>query len=77
VNSVNAAAQALTGNPEEYVNREEIEIAWAMKAFQYAETHMKIIQSVDAKDLRLTKYVCTCGVLSHMYVMCIHQTICM
>nr|XP_054765427.1 protein PBDC1-like [Lytechinus pictus] len=37
-------------------NREDVEIAWAMKAYHHAETYFNLVSSVDSTVLKLTKH---------------------
>ncbi|XP_075766944.1 protein PBDC1 isoform X2 [Pelodiscus sinensis] len=50
-----AAAQALSLPAEAYGNDPNIEMIWAMKAYQHAEVYFNLISSVDPKFLKLTK----------------------
>ncbi|XP_078284921.1 protein PBDC1 [Rhinoraja longicauda] len=49
------AAQALSQPADAYGNDENLEMMWAMKAYQHAEIYFNLISSVDARYLRLTK----------------------
>ncbi|GFR60899.1 polysaccharide biosynthesis domain containing 1 [Elysia marginata] len=40
---------------EDYGNRADIELQWAMKAMDHAQVHYNLISSVDASRLSLTK----------------------
>ena len=42
-------------NAENYINRPEIEIAWADKAFKFAEAHEKLLHTVDFSKVAMTK----------------------
>ncbi|XP_039378519.1 protein PBDC1 isoform X1 [Mauremys reevesii] len=50
-----AAAHALSLPAEAYGNDPNIEMIWAMKAYQHAEVYFNLISSVDPKFLKLTK----------------------
>ncbi|XP_028661796.1 protein PBDC1 [Erpetoichthys calabaricus] len=50
-----SAAHALSLPAEAYGNDPQLEMMWAMKAFQHAEIYFNLISSVDPKFLRLTK----------------------
>ncbi|XP_067168489.1 protein PBDC1 [Apteryx mantelli] len=50
-----AAARALSLPAEAYGNDPNIEMIWAMKAYQHAEVYFNLISSVDPKFLNLTK----------------------
>nr|CAG4650603.1 EOG090X0HAI [Sida crystallina] len=50
------AAASVLGRPaEEFVNDENIEQLWAIKAFEHAEVYFNLLSSIDPKILRLTK----------------------
>lgn len=55
VGQVRAAAQALTGRAEDYINDSSLELAWAEMAFRHSETYFKLISAIDASKLRLTR----------------------
>ncbi|KAI0213936.1 Protein PBDC1 [Lamellibrachia satsuma] len=51
-----AAVSAMLHAPAENLgNDPNIEMHWAMKAYQHAETYFSLITSVDTRELRLTK----------------------
>ncbi|KAL4609293.1 protein PBDC1 [Arapaima gigas] len=50
-----AAAHALSLPAEAYGNDPQLEMMWAMKAYQHAEIYFNLISSVDPKFLKLTK----------------------
>ncbi|XP_038022883.1 protein PBDC1 [Anas acuta] len=50
-----AAAHALTLPAEAYGNDPNVELMWAMRAYQHAEVYFNLISSVDPKFLKLTK----------------------
>eukprot|EP00047_Mylnosiga_fluctuans_P003033 m.227102 g.227102 ORF g.227102 m.227102 type:complete len:166 (+) comp11533_c0_seq1:3-500(+) len=54
--SMHAAAAALSGNAEDYVNDATIEMAWAEKAFNHAEVYFKLISQIDSRNLKLTRF---------------------
>ncbi|XP_006625522.1 protein PBDC1 [Lepisosteus oculatus] len=57
-----AAAHALSLPAEAYGNDPQLEMMWAMKAYQHAEIYFNLISSVDPKFLKLTKVddkICT------------------
>uniref|UniRef100_A0A4W3IJL1 Polysaccharide biosynthesis domain-containing protein n=1 Tax=Callorhinchus milii TaxID=7868 RepID=A0A4W3IJL1_CALMI len=49
------AAAALSHSAESYGNDPELEMMWAMKAYQHAEIYFNLISSVDPRFLKLTK----------------------
>ncbi|XP_050396470.1 protein PBDC1 [Patella vulgata] len=51
VQAVGASLQS----PEDLGNREDVELQWAIKASNHAETYFNLITSVDPSVLRLTK----------------------
>ncbi|KAI1904967.1 hypothetical protein AGOR_G00011120 [Albula goreensis] len=55
VEGASAAAHALSLPAEEYGNNPQLEVMWAMKAYQHAEIYFNLISSVDPKFLKLTK----------------------
>ncbi|XP_030057840.1 protein PBDC1 [Microcaecilia unicolor] len=50
-----AAAQALSLPADLYGNDPNIEMIWAMKAYQHAEVYFNLISSVEPRLLKLTK----------------------
>lgn len=50
-----AAAHALSLPAEAYGNDPQVELMWAMKAYNHAEVYFNLISSVDPKFLKLTK----------------------
>ncbi|TSM12545.1 Adhesion G protein-coupled receptor F5 [Bagarius yarrelli] len=50
-----AAAHALSLPAEAYGNDAQLEVMWAMKAYNHAEVYFNLISSVDPKFLKLTK----------------------
>ncbi|XP_028273919.1 protein PBDC1 [Parambassis ranga] len=50
-----AAAHALSLPAEAYGNDPQLEVMWAMKAYNHAEVYFNLISSVDPKFLKLTK----------------------
>ncbi|XP_072918082.1 protein PBDC1 isoform X1 [Hemitrygon akajei] len=50
-----SAAQALSLPADAYGNDANVEMMWAMKAYQHAEIYFNLISSVDPRYLRLTK----------------------
>ncbi|XP_068609189.1 protein PBDC1 [Brachionichthys hirsutus] len=50
-----AAAHALSLPAEAYENDSQVEVLWAMKAYNHAEVYFNLISSVDPKFLKLTK----------------------
>ncbi|KAF7700878.1 protein PBDC1 [Silurus meridionalis] len=50
-----AAAHALSLPAEAYGNDAQLEVMWAMKAYNHAEVYFNLISSVDPKYLKLTK----------------------
>lgn len=42
-------------DPETAENNPDIEKQWAVKAFDHAETYMRLLSAVDSTRLRLTK----------------------
>ncbi|KAG9263375.1 protein PBDC1 [Astyanax mexicanus] len=50
-----AAAHALSLPAEAYSNDAQLEVMWAMKAYNHAEVYFNLISSVDPKFLKLTK----------------------
>ncbi|KAJ8286776.1 hypothetical protein GJAV_G00043170 [Gymnothorax javanicus] len=55
IEGVTAAAHALSVPAEGYGNDPQLEVIWAMKAYQHAEIYFNLISSVDPKFLKLTK----------------------
>ncbi|XP_066570587.1 protein PBDC1 isoform X2 [Amia ocellicauda] len=55
VEGASAAAHALSLPAEAYGNDPQLEMMWAMKAYQHAEIYFNLISSVDPKFLKLTK----------------------
>ncbi|XP_051973488.1 protein PBDC1-like [Xyrauchen texanus] len=49
------AAHALSLPAEAYGNDAQLEVMWAMKAYNHAEIYFNLISSVDPKLLKLTK----------------------
>jgi hypothetical protein len=53
-----AAASALSTNPDDYSNNPVMERLWAVKAMKYAETHMKVlIRRIIRKSVILYKII--------------------
>ncbi|KAM9312005.1 protein PBDC1 [Gastrophryne carolinensis] len=50
-----SVAEALSLPAESYGNDPNIEMVWAMKAYQHAEVYFNLISSVEPKHLKLTK----------------------
>ncbi|XP_069473830.1 protein PBDC1 isoform X2 [Ambystoma mexicanum] len=50
-----AATHALSLPADQFGNDPNVEMMWAMKAYQHAEVYFNLISSVDPKYLRLTK----------------------
>ncbi|XP_069773544.1 protein PBDC1 isoform X2 [Narcine bancroftii] len=50
-----SAAQALSLPADAYGNDTNVEMMWAIKAYQHAEIYFNLISSVDPRYLRLTK----------------------
>ncbi|KAG5272766.1 hypothetical protein AALO_G00169060 [Alosa alosa] len=55
VEGASAAAHALSLPAEAYGNDPQLEVMWAMKAYNHAEVYFNLISSVDPKFLKLTK----------------------
>ncbi|XP_051539120.1 protein PBDC1-like [Myxocyprinus asiaticus] len=55
VEGATAAAHALSLPAEAYGNDPQLEVMWAMKAYNHAEVYFNLISSVDPKFLKLTK----------------------
>ncbi|KAJ8347056.1 hypothetical protein SKAU_G00284570 [Synaphobranchus kaupii] len=55
VEGATAAAHALSLPADAYGNDPQLEVMWAMKAYQHAEIYFNLISSVDPKFLKLTK----------------------
>ncbi|TRY65439.1 hypothetical protein DNTS_008770 [Danionella cerebrum] len=55
VEGATAAAHALSLPAEAYGNDAQLEVMWAMKAYNHAEIYFNLISSVDPKLLKLTK----------------------
>ncbi|XP_072255943.1 protein PBDC1 [Pyxicephalus adspersus] len=60
LNSLGAAeamsvAEALSLPAEAYGNDPNLEMVWAMKAYQHAEVYFNLISSVDPRHLKLTR----------------------
>ncbi|KAJ7987065.1 hypothetical protein DPEC_G00334890 [Dallia pectoralis] len=55
VEGATAAAQALSLPAEAYGNDPQLEVMWAMKAYNHAEIYFNLISSVDPSHLKLTK----------------------
>ncbi|XP_018421712.1 PREDICTED: protein PBDC1 [Nanorana parkeri] len=60
LNSLGAAeamsvAQALSLPAESYGNDPNVEMVWAMKAYQHAEVYFNLISSVEPRHLKLTR----------------------
>uniref|UniRef100_A0A671QH66 Protein PBDC1-like n=1 Tax=Sinocyclocheilus anshuiensis TaxID=1608454 RepID=A0A671QH66_9TELE len=55
VEGATAAAHALSLPAEAYGNDAQLEVMWAMKAYNHAEVYYNLISSVDPKLLKLTK----------------------
>ncbi|KAM6985404.1 protein PBDC1 [Aplochiton taeniatus] len=55
VEGASAAAHALSLPAEEYCNDPQLEVMWAMKAYNHAEVYFNLISSVDPTFLKLTK----------------------
>ncbi|XP_014668547.1 PREDICTED: protein PBDC1-like [Priapulus caudatus] len=56
VEGVMGAASALSAPAESYINQPELEMEWAMKAYEHAETYFNLLCAVDPKLLRLTPH---------------------
>ncbi|XP_056146994.1 protein PBDC1 [Lampris incognitus] len=54
VDGASAAAHALSLPAEAYGNDAQLEVMWAMKAYNHAEVYFNLISSVDPKFLKLT-----------------------
>ncbi|XP_030841146.1 protein PBDC1 isoform X1 [Strongylocentrotus purpuratus] len=55
--STHICTMAAPTNPaDELGNREDVELAWAVKAYHHAETYFNLISSLDSTALRLTKH---------------------
>ncbi|XP_041369381.1 protein PBDC1-like [Gigantopelta aegis] len=50
-----ASVQSVINNPENVANSGDLEMNWAMKAYEHAETYFNIICSVDPTLLKLTQ----------------------
>ncbi|XP_061732205.1 protein PBDC1 isoform X1 [Nerophis ophidion] len=50
-----APAHALSLSADAYENDGQLELMWAMKAYNHAEVYFNLISSVDPKFLKLTK----------------------
>ncbi|KAG8441110.1 hypothetical protein GDO86_006741 [Hymenochirus boettgeri] len=50
-----SVAQALSLPAEAYGNDPNVEMIWAMKAYQHAEVYFNLISSVDPRLLKLTR----------------------
>ncbi|KAM5173027.1 protein PBDC1 [Mantella aurantiaca] len=50
-----SVAQALSLPAESYGNDPNVEMVWAMKAYQHAEVYFNLIASVDPRHLKLTR----------------------
>merc|ERR1711935_1182349 len=50
-----AGAAALQGDAKDYSNTQDVEAAWAARAFQQAEIHMKLLCSVGPERMKFTK----------------------
>jgi len=49
-------SEQMKGNAEDYVNDQNIEMQWAVKAYHHAETYFSLVCAVsDTKKLRLTR----------------------
>uniref|UniRef100_A0A4W5ML21 Polysaccharide biosynthesis domain containing 1 n=1 Tax=Hucho hucho TaxID=62062 RepID=A0A4W5ML21_9TELE len=55
VEGATAAAHALSLPAEAYGNDPQLEVMWAMKAYNHAEIYFNLISSVDPSNLKLTK----------------------
>ncbi|XP_026129342.1 protein PBDC1-like [Carassius auratus] len=55
IEGATAAAHALSLPAEAYGNDAQLEVMWAMKAYNHAEVYYNLISSVDPKFLKLTK----------------------
>ncbi|XP_063066783.1 protein PBDC1 [Engraulis encrasicolus] len=55
VERASAAAHALSLPADAYGNDPQLEMMWAMKAYNHAEVYFNLISSVDPKFLKLTK----------------------
>lgn len=55
VEGASAAAHALSLPADAYSNDPQLEVMWAMKAYNHAEVYFNLISSVDPKFLKLTK----------------------
>ncbi|XP_062339930.1 protein PBDC1 [Osmerus eperlanus] len=55
VDGAMSAAHALSLPADQYGNDQQLEVMWAMKAYNHAEVYFNLISSVDPKFLKLTK----------------------
>ncbi|XP_065146570.1 protein PBDC1 [Paramisgurnus dabryanus] len=55
IEGATAAAHALSLPAEAYGNDAQLEVMWAMKAYNHAEIYFNLISAVDPKFLKLTK----------------------
>ncbi|KAJ8388634.1 hypothetical protein AAFF_G00131990 [Aldrovandia affinis] len=55
VEGATSAAHALSLPADAYGNDPQLEVMWAMKAYQHAEIYFNLISSVDPTFLKLTK----------------------
>ncbi|XP_057307320.1 protein PBDC1-like isoform X2 [Hydractinia symbiolongicarpus] len=55
-NGALAAGSLLQADASQFGNNEAIESYWAMKAHKHAEVYMKLISSIDPKNMKLTKF---------------------
>jgi len=50
-----AGAAALGEDASKYTNTQDVEAAWAARAFQQAEVHMKLLTAVGTERMKFTK----------------------
>merc|ERR1712193_227155 len=50
-----AGAAALQGDAKDYSNTQDVEAAWAARAFQQAEIHMKLLTAVGPEKMKFTQ----------------------
>merc|ERR1712167_428292 len=50
-----AGASALQGDAKDYSNTQDVEAAWAARAFQQAEIHMKLLTAVGPERMKFTQ----------------------
>ncbi|XP_022341543.2 protein PBDC1-like [Crassostrea virginica] len=51
---LSSVGSQLTNDPSKYINNPDLELKWAMKSYQHAETYFNLISSVDPTALKLT-----------------------